>query len=70
MNELANEAELAIFAAICDEAARRHGDNWPAVEGHIINRVNTLPKDQRERLAKAIDRVLRYRSPNADSQTQ
>jgi hypothetical protein len=70
MNEPANDTELAIFAAICEEAARCHGDNWPAVEGHIINRVSTLSKDQRERLAKAVDRVLRYRSPNADSQTQ
>jgi len=70
MNEPKDTAELSTFAAICDEAARRFGNNWRAVESHIISRLNALPPDQRERLASEVDRVLRYRPPNADSQTQ
>lgn len=58
------------FAAICFEAAQRHGDDWPAVEQHIRRRVFALPEDQRDRLFSQMDRVLRYQAPNAGAQTQ
>jgi hypothetical protein len=62
--------DLAAFAAICSEATQRHGDNWPAVEQLIRERVGALPRDQRERLAAEIDRVLRYCAPDKGAQTQ
>lgn len=62
--------ELIAFATICGEAARQHGDDWDAVERHIRKCLDALPKDQRERLASEMDRVLRYRAPNGDAQTQ
>jgi hypothetical protein len=55
--------ELAALANICTEAARRHGDDWPAVERHIKESVSALPQDQRQRMAMEMDRVLRYRPP-------
>jgi len=63
-------AELAVLASICREAAERHGDNWPAIERHVKNRVRALPSDQRQRLADEMDRVLRYRAPDRGMQTQ
>jgi hypothetical protein len=62
--------ELAAFMTICREAAARHGDNWPAIEQHIKRRFATLPSEQRQRLAREIDRVLRYRAPDCGMQVQ
>jgi hypothetical protein len=61
--------ELVAFATICTEAARRHGDDWPAVEKHIRKCVDALPEDQRLRLAREMDRVLRYVAPHGGAQT-
>jgi hypothetical protein len=61
---------LIALAAICSEAAQRHGDDWRAVERHIRKCVHSLPKDQRESLANEMDRVLRYRAPDRGGQTQ
>ena len=61
---------LVTLAAICSEAAQRHGDDWRAVERHVRRCVRSLPKDQRESLANEMDRVLRYRAPNGGGQTQ
>ena len=63
-------AELTVLASICREAAECHGDNWPAVEGHIKKRFDALPTDQRQRLAREIDRVLRFQAPDRGMQTQ
>jgi hypothetical protein len=71
MNEtLQLHAELLAFASICNEAARRHGDDWYAIEGHIKTVLHAMPKERRERLAKEMDRVLRYIAPNRDAETQ
>lgn len=71
MNHLvAPPADLAALAAICSEAAQRHGDNWGAVKRHIEERVVLLPKDQRERLAANIQQVLRYCCPEGNSLIQ
>ncbi|HLH11597.1 MAG TPA: hypothetical protein VKV77_06955 [Methylovirgula sp.] len=64
------DPELLVFAAICSEAARRHGDDWRAVQRHIRKCVHALPLDQRERLASEMDRVLRYRAPDGGTRTQ
>jgi len=61
--------ELVAFATICTEAARRHGDDWHAVEKHIKKCVEALPEDQRQRIAREMDRVLRYRAPQVGAQT-
>jgi hypothetical protein len=58
------------FAAICNEAAQRHGDDWSAVEQHIRRRVFDLPEEQRQSLANQMDRVLRYCAPAAGAKTQ
>ena len=63
-------AELAVLASICREAAECHGDDWPAVERHMKQRLDALPSDQRQRLAHEMDRVLRYRAPDRGMQTQ
>jgi len=63
-------AELAAFAAICSEAARCHGDNWPAISRHIKKRVDALPKDRRERLVNEMQRVLRYCAPRENARKQ
>lgn len=62
--------ELIALATICREAARRHGDDWNAIEKHVKCCVDALPQDQRERLASAMGRVLRYCAPDASAQTQ
>jgi hypothetical protein len=66
----ATSPELLALATICNEAAQRYGDDWPAVERHIKKRVNALPTDQRKRLAHEMDRVLRYRAPDQGALTQ
>ena len=48
----------------------RHGDDWYAIEGHIKTVLHAMPKQRRERLAKEMDRVLRYIAPNRDAETQ
>lgn len=62
--------ELAALAAICAEAAQRHGGDWHAVESHIRKLVYALPENERARLESVMDRVLRYRAPDAGGQTQ
>jgi len=62
--------ELLAFASICNEAANRHGDDWCAVEGHIKTVLHAMPKERRERLAREMDRVLRYIAPNRNAETQ
>lgn len=61
---------LTAFAIICREAAKRHGDNWPAIEQDIRRQVDALPNDQRAQLAREMDRVLRYRAPNGNAPVQ
>ena len=61
--------ELVAFATICTEAARRHGDDWRAVEKHIKKCVEALPEEQRRCIAREMDRVLRYRAPQVGAQT-
>jgi hypothetical protein len=63
-------AELTVLVSICREAAECHGDDWPSVEKHIRQSVNALPIDQRRRLAREMDRVLRYQAPDRGMQTQ
>lgn len=63
-------SDLVVFASICAEATARHGDDWPAVERHIKERVDALPLEQRERLAGEVARVLGFRAPDAGSKTQ
>jgi hypothetical protein len=58
--------ELIAFALICGEAAQRYGDDWPAIEAHIRQSVDALPKEQRDRLAREVDRVLRYQAPKGN----
>jgi hypothetical protein len=71
MNEtLQLHRELLAFASICNEAANRHGDDWCAVEGHIKTVLHAMPKERRERLAREMDRVLRYIAPNRNAETQ
>jgi hypothetical protein len=71
MNEtLRLHPELLAFASICDEAARRHGDDWYAIEGHIKAFLHAMPRERRERLAKEMDRVLRYIAPHRGAGTQ
>lgn len=71
MNEtLQLHRELLAFASICNEAANRHGDDWCAVEGHIKTVLHAMPKERRERLAREMDRVLRYIAPNHNAETQ
>jgi hypothetical protein len=71
MNDIPKpHVELIAFATICSEAARRHGDNWHAVEGHIRKCVDALPKDQRERLVSEMGRVLRYCAPGGNAPVQ
>jgi hypothetical protein len=62
--------ELLAFASICNEAASRYGDDWYAIEGHIKTVLHAMPKERRERLAREMDRVLRYIVPNRDAETQ
>jgi hypothetical protein len=62
--------ELLAFASISNEAANRHGDDWCAVEGHIKTVLHAMPKERRERLAREMDRVLRYIAPNHNAETQ
>ena len=62
--------ELLAFASICNEAASRHGNDWCAVEGHIKTVLHAMPKERRERLAREMDRVLRYIAPNRNAETQ
>ena len=50
--------------------ARRHGDDWYAIEGHIKTVLHAMPKERRERLAREMDRVLRYIAPDRDAETQ
>ena len=61
--------ELVAFATICTEAARRHGDDWRAVEKHIKKCVEALPEEQRRCIAREMDRVLRYVAPPTGAQT-
>ena len=71
MNEtLHPHPELLVFASICNEAASRHGDDWCAVEGHIKTVLHAMPQERRERLAKEMDRVLRYIAPHRSGGTQ
>ena len=62
--------ELLAFASICNEAANRHGHDWCAVVGHIKTVLHAMPKERRERLAREMDRVLRYIAPNRNAETQ
>lgn len=62
--------EFIALATICSEAAQRHGSNWHAVERYIKKRLHALPKEQQERLANEIDRILRYRAPSWSALTQ
>jgi hypothetical protein len=62
--------ELIAFATLCREAARRHGDDWRAVERLIKKSLDALPEDQRQRLTSELDRVLRFRAPDADPRMQ
>lgn len=64
------QPEFLAFAAICFEAAERHGDDWSAVEQHIRRRLVAMPEEQRDRLASQMDKVLRYQAPNAGAKTQ
>jgi hypothetical protein len=71
MNDISRvHPALVALAAICSEAAQRHGDDWHAVERHVRRCVRSLPKDQRESLASEMDRVLRYCAPDGGRQTQ
>jgi hypothetical protein len=40
------------------------------IEGHIKTVLHAMPKERRERLAREMDRVLRYIVPNRDAETQ
>ncbi len=62
--------DLVAFAAICSEAAERHGDDWAAVEKHIKDRIEELPLEQREKLAAEFARVLGFRASDDGFKTQ
>lgn len=71
MNEtLQLDPDLLAFASICNEAASRYGDDWWAVDGHIRTLLHAMPTERRERLAREVDRVLRYVAPTRDAGTQ
>jgi len=71
MNDVPDPAtELVAFGTICVEATRRYGDDWHAVERHIRARIDALPQDQRARLAKEMDRILRYAALPMGARTQ
>jgi hypothetical protein len=70
MNESAARHPLVTLALICTEAANYHGDNWLTIEASVRERLQALPDDQRRRINAEIDRILRYRAPDACTSTQ
>ncbi len=55
------------LAELCQEAVERFGDDWGRIQAYVAERIALMPRDDQQRLAEDIDRLLGFRAPSRPS---
>ncbi len=55
------------LAELCQEAVERFGDDWALIQAYIAERIALMPKDDQQRLADDVSRLLAFCAPSRPS---